>query len=90
MGRREIEAFLSHLALDLNVSASTQNQAVSALLFLYRHVLNLDLDEPVDALRVRRPERVPAVMTREEALAVINTMSGKYQCQESIGEIGNI
>ena len=47
MGRPEIEAFLSHLATDLKVSASTQNQAFNAILFLYRHVLKIELDELV-------------------------------------------
>jgi len=49
MGRREIEAFLTHLAVDQNVAASTQSQALSALLFLYRYVLEKELQGPIDA-----------------------------------------
>ena len=55
MGVPEIEAFLSHLAVEGNVSASTQNQALSALLFLYKHVLKQELDDRVDAIRAKRP-----------------------------------
>jgi len=54
LGAREIEAFLTYLAVDRNVAASTQNQALSALLFLYRDVLRLDLDLRVDAVRARK------------------------------------
>ena len=55
MGVPEIEAFLSHLAVEGNVSASTQNQALSALLFLYKHVLKQELDSRIDAIRAKRP-----------------------------------
>ena len=51
MGKQEIEAFLSHLAINRNVSASTQNQAFNALLFLYREVLNLDMELDIRAAR---------------------------------------
>ena len=53
MGKQEIEAFLSHLAINRNVSASTQNQAFNALLFLYREVLNLDMELDIRAARAR-------------------------------------
>ncbi|AJE19575.1 phage integrase N-terminal SAM-like domain-containing protein [Azotobacter chroococcum] len=66
MGAPEVERFLSHLAVDLNVSASTQNQALAALLFLYRHVLAIDLPWLNDVVRARRPERLPVVLSREE------------------------
>ena len=55
MGKEEIEAFLSHLATDRNVSSSTQNQAFNALLFLYKQVLNKDLDEGINAVRAKKP-----------------------------------
>ncbi len=79
MGRAEIEAFLTHLAVNKNVAASTQNQALSALLFLYREVLRKDLDFPIDSIRAKRPKRLPTVMTKEEAFKVIGCLSGTHQ-----------
>ena len=78
MGVPEVEAFLTHLALERKVAASTQNQALSALLFLYREVLRQPL-ESVDAVRARKPERLPTVLTKSEALRVLNGMSGMPQ-----------
>jgi integron integrase len=78
MGVPEVEAFLTHLALERKVAASTQNQALSALLFLYREVLNQPLDS-VDAVRARKPERLPTVLTKSEATRVISAMSGTPQ-----------
>jgi integrase len=60
------------------VAASTQNQALSALLFLYRDVLRQPLDGPIDAIRARKPKRLPTVLTKEEALQVIGALSGTY------------
>ena len=68
MGKAEIEAFLTYLAVEGQVSASTQNQALSALLFLYREVLNLDI-AGIDAVRAKRPQPVPTVLTKTEAIA---------------------
>jgi len=65
-GPAELKAFLSHLALDRRVGASTQNQALNALVFLYRQVLGADLGDFSDFARARRPVRLPAVLTREE------------------------
>ncbi len=76
MGPREIEAFLTHLAVDLNVSPSTQNQALQAILFLYREVLNQPIAERLHYLYAKRPQRLPVVLTREEARRVLNAMSG--------------
>jgi hypothetical protein len=73
MGGAEIEAFLTRLAVHQKVAASTQNQALSALLFLYRDVLRQPLDRPVDAIRARKPKRLPIVLTKEEALRVLDT-----------------
>ena len=75
MGVPEIEAFLTHLA----VQASTQNQALSALLFLYRHVLRLPLDERIDAIRSKPSRKLPTVLTPEEVRAVIQQMSGVHR-----------
>jgi len=61
----EIQAFLTHLAVDQNMAASTQNQALSALLFLYREVLEQEFHGPIDQIRAKRPRRrVPTVLTR--------------------------
>ena len=78
MGIREVEAFLSHLAVVGNVAASTQNQALSALLFLYRFVLEQDLP-PVDALRARQSRYLPTVLTKEEVQAIISRLSGEHK-----------
>jgi len=78
MGAAEVEAFLTHLAVKENVAASTQNQALSALLFLYREVLHQELG-PVDALRAKRPKRLPTVLTKEETLRLIGCLSGTHQ-----------
>ncbi len=79
MSTPEIAAFLSHLATDQKVAASTQNQALNALLFLYRDVLLKDLPEPIDAIRARRPQRLPTVLTKSEARALIRHLDGRYQ-----------
>jgi integron integrase len=79
MGVPEIEAFLTHLATVENVTASTQNQAFSALLFLYPQVLQIQLDDRIDALRAHRSRYLPTVLTPEEAKAIIQQMSGVYR-----------
>lgn len=76
MGEREINTFLTSLAVDENVSASTQNQALSALLFLYRHVLDRKIDDLAGVVRARRPKHLPVVMTRDEVRAVIMNLRG--------------
>lgn len=75
MGKDEVEAFLTHLAVDKDVAASTQNQALSALLFLYRDVLNQPLDW-VNVLWAKKPSRLPVVLTRQEVHAVLNQLTG--------------
>lgn len=76
MGAREVEAFLTDLATRGHVSASTQNQALSALLFLYREVLQLELPWLQDIRRAKRPKRLPVVLSREEVTAILSEMSG--------------
>ncbi len=71
LGAKEISAFLSHLAVRRNVAASTQNQALSALLFLYREVLALPIGWVDDVERAKRPKRLPVVFTRDEVKAVL-------------------
>jgi integrase len=79
MGRPEIEAFLTHLAIQLRVSASTQNQALNAILFLYRTVLEVPLDFPIDAVRAQRPIHVPTVLSRAEVRQVLSCLTGQAQ-----------
>jgi integron integrase len=76
MGADEVKAFLSYLAVEMNVAASTQNQAFSALLFLYQEVLKQRLPWIDDIVRAKRPKRVPVVFTQDEAKAVLSRMSG--------------
>jgi integron integrase len=79
MGVQEIEAFLTHLAVEEKVAASTQNQAFSALLFLYREVLQIDLPETIDALHAQKPKRLPTVLTPEETKRLLDHLTGTYQ-----------
>jgi integron integrase len=76
MAEAEINAYLTHLAVKEKVSASTQNQALSALLFLYRHVLAREIGDLGEVIRARKPSRVPVVMTREEVKAVLSHLQG--------------
>jgi len=78
MGAPEIQAFLNHLTSERNVSASTQNQALSAILFLYREVLHKEID-PILISSARRPERLPTVLTPEETLRVIDHLNGIHK-----------
>ena len=78
-GERKIEAFLTDLAVRGKVAASTQNQAMNALVFLYRRVLEKPLDEVIDAVRAERKVNVPVVLTREEVSQVIVIMAGVPQ-----------
>ena len=71
MGGAEVEAFLSHLAVDRRVSASTQNQAKAALLYLYKQVLGIDLPWLDEVVQARRPRRLPVVLTPSEVRALL-------------------
>lgn len=77
LGAREVEAFLTHLATEQQVAASTQNQALSGLLFLYREVLELDLPWLQDVTRAKRPQRLPVVLSREEVRSLLDAMEGR-------------
>jgi integron integrase len=76
MGAEEVEAFLTHLAVAGMVSASTQNQALSALLFLYKEVLLIDLPWLDNVVRAKQSQRLPSVLTRTEVRSVLTRMSG--------------
>ncbi len=78
MGVEEVEAFLTHLAVVDNVAASTQNQALSALLFLYKFVLEQELPS-VDALRAKKSHYLPTVLTKEEIQDIIQRLSDEYK-----------
>ena len=78
MGEEEIREFLAYLASDRNVAASTQNQALSAILFLYREVLQKEL-EPILITGAKRPERLPTVLTREEVGHVLSALMGTHR-----------
>ena len=80
MGTTEINDFITYLVNQKSISASTQNQAISAILFLYRNVLQIPLDEnALLPIRPGRPKRVPTVLSREEAKRVIARMDGVYK-----------
>ena len=79
MGERQITQFLTHLAVDKHVAASTQNQAFSALLFLYQQVLERKLDFIDNVQRVTRPSKLPVVFTPSEARSVLAHLKGDYR-----------
>jgi integron integrase len=78
MGADEVTAFLSTLATRDNVAANTQNQALSALLFLYKEVLGLDLPWLGDVVRAKRPRRIPVVLSREEITRLLAALDGQH------------
>jgi len=77
MSAAEIEAFLTDLAVRRNVSASTQNQALAALLFLYKEVLDLDLPFLADIVRAKKPQRLPVVLATDEVRSVLARLDGE-------------
>ena len=84
MGADEIRQYLSHLAVEGNVAASTQNVALSALLFLYRDTLQIDLPLIEGVERAKRPRRVPVVLTPEESRRVLGHLSGTHHLMASL------
>jgi integron integrase len=84
MAEAEINGFLTHLAVKNRVSASTQNQALSALLFLYRQVLRRDVGSLEGLIRARKPKRLPVVMTRDEVRAVLDKLSDDKRLMASL------
>ncbi len=78
MGAVEVEVFLTHLAVERNVSASTQNQAKSALLFLYKEVLGAELPWLDKVEQAKTPKRLPTVLTKSEVQAVLSRLSGTH------------
>ena len=84
MGAEEVQNFLTNLAVERKVSASSQNQALSAILFLYKKVLDIDLPWMVDVVRAKRSRRVPIVLSRSEVQKVLACMSGKTWLMASL------
>ena len=84
MGEAEINNFLTHLALKGRVSSSTQNQALCAVLFLYRHVLKREIGDLGQVIRARNPKRLPVVLTREEVKAVLSRLHGQTWLMASL------
>lgn len=79
MGVDEIQAYITYLANERRLAAPTQNQALSAILFLYKYVLQKEIAFPSDIIRASKPERLPTVLSHAEAMSVINNMSGVPQ-----------
>ncbi len=84
MGERQINAFLTDLAVHGKVSASTQTQALSALLFLYRHVLGRKIGDLGEVVRAKKPKRLPVVMSREEVQSVLAVLQGEKWLMASL------
>jgi site-specific recombinase XerD len=76
MGVQEVHQFLSHLAVEGQVAASTQSQALSAILFLYQQVLKQDIGWLQDVVRAKQPQRLPVVLTQDEVAQVLRRLSG--------------
>lgn len=79
MSGPEVEQFLTYLAVDRRVSASTQNQALAAILFLYRHVLETDLPWLTNVVRARRPARLPVVLSQREVATLFCHLDGRFR-----------
>ena len=78
MGKEEIEAFLSHLAVDLKCSASTQRQALNAIVFLYARVLHQPLEDQIAPVRAKRLPRPPVVLSKSEVARILSFMKGQH------------
>ena len=85
MGVPEINRFIAHLVVDRKASASTQNQALSAILFLYRNLLNVELDQTaLNFVRPKKGKRIPTVLSKDEARQIIANLTGPYKLMVQI------
>lgn len=75
-GEQKIEAFLTYLAVKKNIAPATQNQAMNALVFLYKKVLKIPLKKEINAVRARKKKNIPVVMTRDEVRTILDIMDG--------------
>jgi hypothetical protein len=90
MGAAEVTRFLTSLAVDGNVAASTQNQALSALLFLYRDVLEHDLPWLDNVVRAKGAQRLPVVLTRADVRAVIQEIQGTPRAHREARDVSHV
>ncbi len=79
LGQAEVEAFLTHLAVQRDVAAATQNQALNAIAFLYKHVLFQPLDFDLQSVRAQRPRHLPTVLSKGEVVALLACLTGTHQ-----------
>lgn len=79
LGEAEIVAYLTHLAVNREVSANTQNQALNALAFLYKHIIGRPLGDISKAVRAKKPQKLPTVLTRGEVRSVLNELRGIHK-----------
>jgi len=79
LGKPDIERFIEHLATERDVAASTQNQAIAALLFLYRHVLGVEIESDVSVIRAKRRKRIPTVLGPDEVARILARLDGDLQ-----------
>jgi len=84
MGKSEIEAFLTYLAVRGNVSASTQRQALNAIIFLYRDVLDIPVEGDIEPVKAKRHRRLPVVMTQGEVKRVLDQILGTHTLMAKI------
>ena len=84
MGADEVRAFLTYLAVDRGVAASTQNQALAALKFLYRHMLDTELTDDAIGVRAKKPRRLPVVLSHSEATRILDEMHGSARLMASL------
>ncbi|SFV56648.1 Integron integrase IntIPac [hydrothermal vent metagenome] len=85
LDKKDIEAFLTYLAMKKKVAPSTQNQAFSALLFLYREVLGIDISEwNIQSLRAQERQHIPVVLTKEEVRVILSNLDGIYKLMVSL------
>jgi len=84
MGEGEVNQFLSYLATQRNVSASTQNQALSAILFLYKNVLHKELGDFGNVIRAKRSRKIPVVFTKDEVKRILTLISGEKQLMATL------
>ncbi len=84
MGEQEVTNFLTHLAVNRHVTSSTQNLVLCSIVFMYKHVLNRELTLLPDTIRARAPKRVPTVLSHDEAMKIINSMSNNYKLMFSL------
>ena len=77
MGAKEIEEFMTYLAVERNVAASTQNQAMNGIMFMYKHVLHIEIDGKIDGVRAKESKKLPEVLTLDEVRSLMSILTGR-------------